>query len=81
MRSTCPESVVIIEPILNALSALLPCDISGETHIIVLPITFKYYNSIKQVLPTKPDSVVCIGCDSHYGPNRYDKLGSKYRCK
>jgi hypothetical protein len=70
--TSCPESIIIIEPILDALSAMVPC--SGEnsersTHIIVLPITFKNYITIKQKLPP-PETVVCIGCDSHYGPNR-----------
>jgi hypothetical protein len=70
--SSCPESIIIIEPILDALSAMVPC--SGEnsgqsTHVIILPITFKNYITIKQKLPS-PETVVCIGCDSHYGPNR-----------
>ena len=84
--SHCPASVTVIEPILNALSAMIPCtsdssnvnrrttpgDVIGSTpstHFIVLPITFKYYITVKHLVP-KPDSVVCIGCDSHYGPNR-----------
>lgn len=64
-----------MEPILNALSAIVPCEASssigksGSTHIIFLPITFKFYIKVKHLLP-QSDSVVCIGCDSYYGPNR-----------
>ena len=81
----CPASIVVIEPILDAVSAMVPCvaggvnrrttpesltiPTTGSTHVIVLPITFKYYITVKHLLP-KPESVVCIGCDSHYGPNR-----------
>ena len=67
----CPESVIIIEPILDALSAMVPCkaDPSKSTHYLILPVTFKYYAGIKSSLPM-PETVVCIGCDSHYGPNR-----------
>jgi hypothetical protein len=81
----CPTSIVVIEPILDAVSAMVPCvagagnrrttpeslsvPTAGHTHVIVLPITFKYYLTAKHLL-TKPESVVCIGCDSHYGPNR-----------
>jgi hypothetical protein len=98
----CPISVVVIEPILDALSALVPCGESGgntlggaeggkntKTHVIFLPITFRYYASfvapynpvdgpragapqasqVTVALP-HPDHVVCIGCDSHYGPPR-----------
>ena len=67
----CPESVVIVEPILQAISAKVPCkfDRSKKVHIVFLPITFKFYKSIMEKLP-RPDSVVCVGCDSHYGPNR-----------
>jgi hypothetical protein len=66
----CPASVVIVEPILDALSAIVPCGTAGgSTHLIFLPITFKFYLKVKSVLPVS-DSVVCIGCDSHYGPNR-----------
>ncbi len=83
----CPKSIIIIEPILDALSAIMPCgmkdavkktstttdktgeNLRGATHIIILPITFKYYIKIKQKVPS-PDHVVCIGCDSYYGPNR-----------
>mmetsp|Transcript_4031 Transcript_4031/g.6745 ORF Transcript_4031/g.6745 Transcript_4031/m.6745 type:complete len:290 (-) Transcript_4031:194-1063(-) len=67
----CPESVTVIEPILNPLSVSVPCasDPSKHTHIMFLPVTFKYYMTIAASLP-KPETVVCIGCDSHYGPNR-----------
>ena len=67
----CPESVVIIEPILDPLSVKIPClsDRSLSTHVLFMPITFKQYLQYTHVLPI-PDSVVCIGCDSHYGPNR-----------
>ena len=66
----CPESVTIVEPILDALSVSVPCsDPTRRTHVMFLPITFKYYMSISNTLPM-PESVVCIGCDSHYGPNR-----------
>jgi hypothetical protein len=81
----CPLTVVVIEPILDALSVMVPCtpsapDAAGtsnsrrynnnqQTHVLFLPITFKYYMSISSQLP-KPETVVCIGCDSHYGPNR-----------
>ena len=66
----CPASFIVVEPILNALSVIVPCKGSGQTHFIFLPITFKYYLKIKSQLPVS-DSIVCIGCDSHYGPNRY----------
>lgn len=67
----CPKSIVIIEPILDAMSAIVSCkgNSLGSTHIIILPITFRYYMEINRLLPS-PDHVVCIGCDSHYGPNR-----------
>lgn len=66
----CPANILIVEPILDPLSAKIPCkDPSKSIHIVVLPITFRYYISIRHLLPM-PDSVVCIGCDSHYGPNR-----------
>lgn len=69
-NGSCPASVVIVEPILDALSVIVPCSTSGgRTHFIFLPITFKFYLKIRNVLPVS-DSVVCIGCDSHYGPNR-----------
>lgn len=78
----CPISIIIIEPILDALSAHLPCQTTTNnmdqyTHVIILPITFKHYIEIKSLLPPLrtvllhvPLAVVCIGCDSHYGPNR-----------
>ena len=65
----CPLSVVVVEPILNALSAVVPCHNGKSTHYLFLPITFKYYLRIKHKVPLS-DSIVCIGCDSHYGPNR-----------
>jgi hypothetical protein len=67
----CPRSVVVIEPILDPLSAYVPCKgVDGaRTLVTFLPITFRYFISIKDKLP-RPDAVVCIGCDSHYGPNR-----------
>jgi hypothetical protein len=70
----CPASVIVVEPILDALSAVVPCVPSasgtvGSTHFMFLPITFKFYLKIKSQVP-RSDSVVCIGCDSHYGPNR-----------
>ena len=69
-KNFCPESVVIVEPILNALSAVVPCTgTPGGTHILFLQITFKFYIKIKNLVP-KSYSIVCIGCDSHYGPNR-----------
>lgn len=68
----CPESVLIIEPILDALSVMIPCGEgkgAGSTHVMFMPITFRQY--MKQVINKtrlpRPDSVVCIGCDSHYG--------------
>lgn len=67
----CLSSVMIVEPILDPISAMVPCASSPNqyTHYLVLPITFKHYISIKDTLPS-PETVVCIGCDSHYGPNR-----------
>jgi hypothetical protein len=85
----CPESVVVIEPILDPLSVMVPCSSvtptsatttnaatvstngnkNKQTHIMFLPITFKHYMTISNLLPT-PETVVCIGCDSHYGPSR-----------
>jgi hypothetical protein len=77
----CPESVIVIEPILDPLSVVVPCPATStgaaststnarrETHVMFLPITFKYYMTITSALP-KPETVVCIGCDSHYGPSR-----------
>ena len=69
----CPNSAISIEPILDALSVMVPCGNSGRsTHVIFMPVTFKYYMKkiINQIDLPRPDSVVCIGCDSHYGPNR-----------
>ena len=69
----CPSSVVIVEPILDALSAMVPCinNPGSYTHVIILPVTFKFYTEIKKDLPTEsPDSIICIGCDSHFGPTR-----------
>jgi hypothetical protein len=64
--------VIVVEPILQALSAEIPCPgASGRfTHVAFLPITFKMYQTFMSILPV-PDAVVCIGCDSHYGPNRH----------
>ena len=66
-----PSSIVGVEPILQAVSAYFPCktDANKKIHIIFLPITFKLYKTMMSKLPT-PDSVICIGCDSIYGPNR-----------
>jgi hypothetical protein len=66
--------VIVIEPILDALSVVIPCTAptpaNTHTHVLFLPITFKYYaNQVKSLIPV-PETVVCIGCDSHYGPNR-----------
>ncbi|RYH25833.1 hypothetical protein EON65_15180 [archaeon] len=73
-QGVCPENVLIVEPILDALSVQIPCQSSPDnkkaTHVIFLPITFKYYMTIKDTLP-RIETVVCIGCDSHYGPSRY----------
>lgn len=68
---TCMDSVIIVEPILDPVSAMVPCakDPQRFTHYLILPITFKHYISIKDQLPM-PETVVCIGCDSHYGPSR-----------
>lgn len=70
-KGSCPASVVVVEPILDALSAMIPCDgaLGGTTHYLFMPITFKFYLKVKSGLP-RSDTVVCIGCDSHYGPNR-----------
>lgn len=67
---SCPETVIIVEPILDALSVMVPCAAApGSTHFVFLPITFKHYMTVKSKLPM-PETIVCIGCDSHYGPNR-----------
>ena len=70
--SFCPESVVVVEPILDPLSVIVPCKGSSKTtHVLILPLTFKEYIRLKHLLPIpSPDSIVCIGCDSIYGPNR-----------
>lgn len=70
----CPKTVIVIEPILDALSVMIPCThptpAASATHVLFLPITFKHYaNHIKSLIPI-PETIVCIGCDSHYGPNR-----------
>lgn len=67
----CPETVIVVEPILDALSVMVPCSGTSNkwTHYIFLPVTFKYYMQVKAKLPM-PETIVCIGCDSHYGPNR-----------
>lgn len=69
----CPENVIIVEPILDPLSVMVPCEgaehAGKQTHVMFLPITFKYYMTIKDLVPM-PETVVCIGCDSHYGPAR-----------
>ena len=77
--SHCPESVVIVEPILDAFSGYVPCSersVSGsggekgrKTLVHVLPIPFKDYTGVTNRLPT-PDAALCIGCDVHYGPNK-----------
>lgn len=69
--SQCMSTVIIVEPILDPVSAMVPCasNPSQYTHYLVLPITFKHYITIKDTIPM-PETVVCIGCDSHYGPNR-----------
>jgi hypothetical protein len=77
-KESCPSSVVIIEPILDALSVLVPCITNNPslnsnnikyTHFIILPIPFSYYIKTKKYLPN-PDTVVCIGCDSVFGPTQ-----------
>lgn len=70
MPTACPASMVVVEPILNALSAYVPCTPGNRyshTHLMILPITFKQYIQLEIRHPT---AVVCIGCDSIYGPNR-----------
>lgn len=78
-KSTCFDSVVVVEPILDALSVYIPCDTSAttnnekkHTHVMFLPVTFRYYaRDVVSRIPTEnPDAVVCIGCDGHYGPTR-----------
>eukprot|EP01038_Epipyxis_sp_PR26KG_P009269 gene9269-12486_t len=74
-NNICPKNIIVIEPILDPLSVHIPCSTittSNEntfTHIMFLPVTFKYYMDIRSKLPM-PETVVCIGCDSHYGPSR-----------
>ena len=72
-KESCLTTVIVIEPILDPLSVSVPCsgvrNADKSTHIMFLPITFKYYVDIKNLLPS-PETVVCIGCDSHYGPTR-----------
>ena len=64
----CPISVLVIEPILDALSAVVPCRGPGanplggptlhgmeggknsKTHVIFLPITFRYYAQVTLTL-------------------------------
>jgi hypothetical protein len=75
-KSVCFESVVIVEPILDALSAMIPCDQVAhpgkKTHVLFLPVTFRFYaRDVARRMPSEsPDSIVCIGCDGHYGPSR-----------
>ena len=69
----CPKSVVINEPILEPLSRYVPCGSSSEEeskyHLIIAPFPFLYFPTAKVHLPIF-DTVVCIGCDSIYGPSR-----------
>jgi hypothetical protein len=74
----CPESVIVIEPILDPLSVMVPCGTKGNysstrsTHVLFLPITFKYYMETlrgSSLIPM-PETIVCVGCDSVYGPNK-----------
>lgn len=37
----CPDSVIVIEPILDPLSVSVPCSGDRSTHVMFLPITFK----------------------------------------
>jgi len=80
--NSCPITVIIIEPILDALSVIVPCNQEAknninvsiynpyfQTHVLFLPITFKHYLTIKTMIPD-PETVVCIGCD-RYGMVRY----------
>jgi len=84
-RTHCPETVTIIEPILEPLSVSLPCapgttnngNINTTYHI--LPIPFRRYANNKNVYQRQipsPDTIVCIGCDHHYGPSRRDIVES-----
>jgi len=68
----CPKTVVIVEPILEPLSVYIPCrnGRSGSyTHLIISPFPFIYYPRVKHNFPSF-DAVVCIGCDSVFGPTR-----------
>ena len=76
----CPETVTIVEPILDPLSVRLPCP-AGHTGARVqlvhfLPIAFKDFATdaakIQETIIPSPDGVVCIGCDFHYGPSQQD---------
>lgn len=71
-HGACFENIIIIEPVLDALSVFVPClsDPAKRTHIMFLPVTFAHYMKVSSTLPA-PDTVVCVGCDSHYGPNRH----------
>ena len=81
----CPHSVIIVEPILDALSAVVPChkhyirhdNPQRSTHYIVLPITFKYFITIKQMLP-RPGTLIVyshLSALTHYFTNgRYCRL-------
>lgn len=78
----CPETVVVIEPILEPLSVFVPCINSAEpslnasTHVLHLPLTFKRYLRVRHLVGVNPDAVVCIGCDGHHGPTKRDLLES-----
>ena len=67
----CPESVTVIEPILDPLSVSVPCasNHTKHTHIMILPVTSHYVGLFAAAFP-KPDTIVCIGCDANYGPSR-----------
>ena len=78
--NSCPSTVIVIEPILDPLSISVPCSGASSsegkaTYVHILPITFKFYMGVMDMLEQqavpKPETVVCIGCDSHYGPNRH----------
>lgn len=59
--------MIIAAPILDAISIMVPCidvHVDTKTHVLFLPIM-----TISKSLPVT-ETVVCIGCDSHYGPNR-----------
>ena len=65
----CPKSVVIVEPILDPISIYIPCKRGSFTHLLISPFPFVYYPRVKKYFPSF-DAVVCIGCDSVFGPNR-----------